>query len=213
MRNTAIISLIFLSCIDAFAFNFKKSAAVSPEIINEALAVYEKKFPPKTETTTPFYNSWGVPKTDIDGTPTSRSNVKSDTPFFSADADKQRATFIELAKVYGADEALQMTKDVPTILSFNKDNFQPSLKEFVTVFGDEEAKGMVLRNPGLLYVRPADAAKSDDLTMQLSYVVAATRPIGPVLLYGTLGLLMLPIIEGIAGVSYRIEFLKSIGVM
>ena len=71
---------------------------------------------------------------------------------------------------------------------------------------------MVKRNPGLLYVKPENAATSDDLTMQFSYIVAITRPAGPFLLYGTFGLLSIPVIEGITGVS-RAEFLKSLGVI
>ena len=103
-----------------------------------------------------------------------------------------------------------MTKDLPSILAFEKANFRPSFVEFGKIFGTQEAKEMVMRNPGLLAVKPVDAANSDDQTMQFSYIVAKTRPIGGVLLYGTFGLLSIPVLEGISGVPFRANLLQSI---
>jgi len=60
-----------------------------------------------------------------------------------------------------------------------------------------------------LSVKPANAAEVDGLTMQLSYVVDITRPIGalgPVILFG---LLSIPVLEGVTGVS-RGELLSSL---
>ncbi len=204
------LPLTLFSTVNAFgSFSFsKKTPSVSPQIVDEAVAIYDAKYSNK-ETGTPFYNTWGVPKKDIDGTPTS---TKPNKKIFEQTVADKRQAFQEIAKLYGAEEALDMTRALPGILAFDKKNFAPSLAEFSTIFGDEEAKAMVMRNPGLLYVKPENAATADDLTMQFSYIVAVTRPAGPLLLYGTLGLLTIPVIEGITGVS-KVEFLKSIGVL
>jgi hypothetical protein len=179
--------------------------------IDEAVSIYTQRYPSKGEYKTPFFNSWGVPRTDIDGTPTSRSKYTNDSKrLFDIDETRIRSTFQELAKVYGTDEALKMTKDLPAILAFDKRNFKPTLMEFGKIFGDQEAKEMVMRNPGLLAVKPEDAADADDQTMKFSYIVAKTRPAGPYLLYGTLGLLTIPVVEEISGVPFRANLLKSI---
>lgn len=179
--------------------------------VDEAVIIYTQRYPSKGEYKTPFFNSWGVPRTDIDGTPTSRSKYTNDSRrLFDIDETRIRSTFQELAKVYGTDEALKMTKDLPAILAFDKRNFKPTLMEFGKIFGDQEAKEMVMRNPGLLAVKPEDAADADDQTMKFSYIVAKTRPAGPYLLYGTLGLLTIPVVEEISGVPFRANLLKSI---
>ncbi len=189
---------------------FQLAAATKP--VDEAVAIYEKRYPPRGNYKVPFYNSWGIPKTDIDGSSTSTkvSPQNEGKRIFDQDSKVTRATFLELAKVYGAEEALQMTKDLPSILAFEKANFRPSFVEFGKIFGTQEAKEMVMRNPGLLAVKPVDAANSDDQTMQFSYIVAKTRPIGGVLLYGTFGLLSIPVLEGISGVPFRANLLQSI---
>lgn len=179
--------------------------------VDEAVRIYNQRYPSKGEYKTPFFNSWGVPRTDIDGTPTSRSKYTNDSKrLFDIDEARIRSTFQELSKVYGTEEALQMTKDMPAILAFDKRNFKPTLAEFGKIFGNQEAKEMVMRNPGLLAVKPEDAAGADDQTMKFSYIVAKTRPAGPYLLYGTLGLLAIPVVEGIAGVPYRANLLKAL---
>merc|ERR1712127_91973 len=94
-------------------------------------------------------------------------------------------------------------------LAFDKKNFAPAFKEFKNIFEDE-AKPMVMRNPGLLAIKPQDAAQSDDTTMKFSYIIAKTRPAGPVLLYGTLGLLTIPVIEGIIGVPFRANLINQL---
>lgn len=218
MKNLSAATLIGVAC-TANAFvpthmpitTLVQLSALKTKPIDEAVAIYSERYAPKGEYNTPFYNSWGVPRADIDGTPTSKSNLKSDGKrMFEIDAKIVRANFQELSKVYGAEEALQMTRDLPSVLAFDKKNFKPSLIEFGKIFGTEEAKGMVMRNPGLLAVKPSDAAKSDDQTMQFSYIVAKTRPFGDVLLKGTLGLLTIPVFEGISGVPFRANLLESI---
>jgi hypothetical protein len=111
------------------------------------------------------------------------------------------STFDVIASLYGDEEALMMVKIQPGVLAFNKDNFRPSLEAFSTKFGADEAREMVIRNPGLLSVKPANAEAADDLTMQLSYVVDSTRPIGALGPFVILGLLSVPAIESAMGVS------------
>jgi hypothetical protein len=186
-------------------------SAIKTKPIDEALAVYNKRYPSKGEYKNKFFSTWGVPRADIDGTPTSKSNSKADGKrLFEVGDAKVRAGFQELAKVYGAEEAVQMTKDLPAILAFDKSNFKPSLVEFGKTFGVQEAKDMVMRNPGLLALKPADAAKADDQAMQFSYIISTTRPVGSILLLGTLGLLMIPAVEGVIGVPLRANLLESI---
>ena len=189
----------------------KTTNTVSNAVVEEALSIYQKKYPSKGEYKAPFFNTWGVPKADVDGTPVfSEKTTEDKKRIFEKDVSLLKSNFQELAKVYGPDEALQMTKDLPACLAFDKSNFKPSLVEFGKIFGEEEAKEMVKRNPGLLAIKPEDAAKSDDQTMKFSYVIAKTRPAGPFLLYGTLGLLSIPVIEQITGVPFRANLLNSV---
>ena len=69
---------------------------------------------------------------------------------------------------------------------------------------------MVTRNAGLLAIRPDEAAKATDQTMQASYLIGATRPFGDILLPGLAFLLLVPAIEGITGVPIRAEFLSAV---
>lgn len=69
-------------------------------------------------------------------------------------------------------------KAVPGSLGFDPSLFRETFEAFTEVFGAEETKGMVTRNPNLLAVRPtgfggAINAKKD--TMQMSYLIAYTR--------------------------------------
>lgn len=95
---------------------------------------------------------------------------------------RARAMYKEIAKSYGDDQALKMIEILPLALAFDKDCVAPSFQAFSEIFGEEEAKGMVLRNPGLLAVRPSDAKLTTDSTMFFSYAVGITRPFGPLLL-------------------------------
>jgi hypothetical protein len=47
--------------------------------------------------------------------------------------------------------------------------------------------------------------------MQFSYVVAATRPVGPFLLYGTLSLLFEPAFELISGIPLKENLAALVG--
>lgn len=97
---------------------------------------------------------------------------------FKSDADKleKSQTFNEIARLYGDAEALEMVKICPQTLKFKRENFQRCLDSWEEQFGLEKAQAMVLRNPGLLGIRPeqTDGAES---SMFFSYVVAVTRPL------------------------------------
>merc|ERR1712151_1414880 len=136
------------------------------------------------------------------------SSAQKSKSLFDIDEARQKNAFIELTRLYGEDDALKMTKILPNILAFDYKNFDGALSAFSEIFGEEEAKGMVVRNPSLLAVNPAVAATSDDQTMQLSYVVSATRgkPISPVLL----ALLCVPGLEQLTQIPIRAQLFASI---
>lgn len=173
-----------------------------------AVAIFSKKFPfdrppPKTS----GFVKFGMPTQDIDG---SAVFGKYDKPRRLTDISESdaRAYFAELAKNYGADEALAMVKAQPICLSFQKKWIAPSLQNFSEIFGEEDAQKMVQRNPGLLAVNPLDAATVNDQTLVFSYIVAATRPLGPVLLSTVFLLLLTLPYEAATGISARAELMS-----
>jgi hypothetical protein len=97
---------------------------------------------------------------------------------FKSDNDKQEKTqtFNEIARLYGDKEALQMVKICPQTLKFKRENFARCLDSWEEQFGLEAARAMVLRNPGLLGIRP-EQTNGAESSMLFSYVVAATRPL------------------------------------
>ena len=141
------------------------------------------------------------------------SLFQKECPNRKVSEEQLRSCFTELADVYGPGNALEMCNAMPIILSFDERNFAPSFDEYSAIFGADEAKGMVQRNPGLLAVKPALAAQADGSAMQLSYIVAATRPAGPFLLGGLFLLLSLPLVEGITGIPVQSGFFRSIGLI
>uniref|UniRef100_A0A7R9UE42 PSI-F n=1 Tax=Pinguiococcus pyrenoidosus TaxID=172671 RepID=A0A7R9UE42_9STRA len=128
---------------------------------------------------------------------------------YDVEEAKLKSTYKSIAKVYGDDNALEMVKAVPGCLAFDPSNFQGTYDVFCETFGEDKAKGMVRRNPNLLAVKPdgwggATGAKDD--TFYMSYVIAFTRPLGPVLLAGLIAALSVPLVEGLTGIP-RAELL------
>lgn len=77
-----------------------------------------------------------------------------------------------------------MIKVEAKALTFNKDNFASSLVKWGQQFGSlNTAKGMVVRNPGLLAMKPSTSIAESGLTMVTSYVLAATRGPIPAILF------------------------------
>jgi hypothetical protein len=87
----------------------KSSNSELKAVVDDAITIYQKKHPKK--------------------------EGKVGSPTFSDRDEKYlMAGFKELAKAYG--EALQMVKDLPICLAFNRKNFGPSLIELAKTFGD-----------------------------------------------------------------------------
>ncbi|KAL3817764.1 hypothetical protein ACHAXA_002408 [Cyclostephanos tholiformis] len=182
----------------------KKKSSInkkSSPLAGEAVMIYTSKFS-QTARGKFFWESWGMPESYQKPEDTSKSI------FARKEADLVSA-FDAIAYLYGDEEALKMVKIQPGVLAFNKDNFAPSLEAFGAKFGADEAREMVIRNPGLLSVKPKNAKAADDLTMQLSYVVDFTRPIGNFGPLFILGLVSVPAIESLTGVT-RGELLSSL---
>jgi len=187
-------------------------SSTSP-LTQQALDIYNKAFPfdrepPKANPLGDF----GMPYTDIDGTilnpAPSRKNkdpTKKSRRLTDVSRDRAAKTFNVLVNLYGEQRAFSMVKIQPICLCFDSNQFQPSLEAWTEVFGLEASQDMVARNPGLLAVRSDEAARSDGSTMAFSYLVAITRPVGPLLLAGLLFLIFTPAIEGITGIKYGIN--------
>jgi hypothetical protein len=217
MRTLASCSLVLLaSTANAFFPQFQLSTVVAKSAFaDEAIAVFGEKYPFGREPIKqpPFLEallSAGVPARDIDGTEYKMNGDTKGKRFTDISEKQARATFAELSKLYGEEYALEMTKALPICLSFDKALFAGSLKEYIGIFGEEEAKAMVCRNPGLLAVRPAEAAKATDQTMKASYLIAVTRPYGKVLLPTLVFLLLVPTIEAVSGIAIRATIVSTI---
>jgi hypothetical protein len=194
MKSLSIFLLVLIgSCCQAFPTAANKGASKQAE--NDAMAVFEQKFPfdgspaPKVG-----LGAFGMPGGGAE--PTGKRLTDVGEP-------RARAAFGELAKLYGADEALAMVQVQPIILCFNYKLWKESLEKWEEVYGLEKAQGMVQRNPGLLAVKPADAATPSESAMAFSYIIAITRPASKVLLPLLIFLLLSPFIEAATGIPIR----------
>ena len=210
---TASLCLLSTSSVAGFGSFLKPKVAVtkgaSEAVVQEALDIFEAKFKvsENRKAFKPFFTQWGVPEKDIDG-----SQIKKDSGskkrLVDADVKTQRAAFNEIAKIYGEEAALQMVKDLPYCLAFKISNFAGNFAVYEEIFGEEEAKAMVSRNPGLLAISPEDAARNtNEQTMVFSYLIGYTRPIGDIALPGLLLLLATPGIEQVTGIPIRTTLL------
>mmetsp|Transcript_48491 Transcript_48491/g.146288 ORF Transcript_48491/g.146288 Transcript_48491/m.146288 type:complete len:234 (-) Transcript_48491:537-1238(-) len=186
-------------------------SAASSAQADEAVTAFAKRYPKKAPPKRFFFESWGVPARDVDGTEIKRATSESrGRAIFDIDEKQQRSTFAALAEVYGEDSALQMIRDAPGVLAFRPESFGPTFRAWSGIFGEEETRGMVARNPNLLAVTEADAAESNEQTMQFSYILSATRPIGPYINFFILVLLLLPAAEQITGIPIRAQLLGEV---
>ena len=181
----------------------------------EAVQIYGDKYSydkaPREDSVFDSLSRVGVPKTDIDGTRIMRENKKPGKRITDMSEKEVANTFNGIAAVYGAERALEMVKVFPFCLTFDKNGFAPSFTIWSEIFGEEETKKMVSRNPGLLAVKPKDAGLNTDNTMAASYLIAFTRPIG---LFGpafVFSLLMVPVIEGTTGIPVKEPFFAALG--
>ena len=155
MVNWSQLLILCLAWTTGYAFS--SSPSTKSRVADEAIQVFAKKYPFGREAvdTSSRYYTWGMPTVDIDGTPMRTRKYKNAGKRLTDITEKQaRASFAELAKLYGQDEALEIVKSLPTCLAFNRNNFVRNLKAYSEIFGEEKAKGMVIRNPGLLAVSP-----------------------------------------------------------
>ena len=199
-RFAALVALVAVASTSAFS---TPSPASTP-LMDEAIAIYDSKFPfgrgpPKRD----FRGDFGMPNQDFDGTRVKTTN-NDETPARLTDITEEQArgTFAELTKLYTEDRAIEMVKAMPICLAFKKDRFAPCLEIFAEEFGLEAAQDMVTRNPGLLAVKPKDAAATDASAMAFSYIIAFTRPAGPFLLAGLLLALLTPFIKSVTGIDF-----------
>eukprot|EP00568_Trieres_chinensis_P000323 CAMPEP_0183306830 /NCGR_PEP_ID=MMETSP0160_2-20130417/14862_1 /TAXON_ID=2839 ORGANISM="Odontella Sinensis, Strain Grunow 1884" /NCGR_SAMPLE_ID=MMETSP0160_2 /ASSEMBLY_ACC=CAM_ASM_000250 /LENGTH=214 /DNA_ID=CAMNT_0025470297 /DNA_START=47 /DNA_END=691 /DNA_ORIENTATION=- len=122
-----------------------------------------------------------------------------------------RSNFAELVAVFGDTDATEIVKAVPQTLEMDRSYFARTLDIYSEKFGAESARGLLLRNPALLGVKPegwgpdgyGGAESAGPETIALSYVVAATRPIGKFGPIGLVGLLSVPGIEMVTGIPIR----------
>ena len=118
-----------------------------------------------------------------------------------------------LADVVGDESALNMALTDPKVLEFRSANFQAVFDAYCANLGEDEALGMVLRNPALMGVPPsgyggADKAGKDAVVV--SYIIAATRPLGGLWLSLLFLVLATPAIEAVTGIDFRASFLPEI---
>jgi hypothetical protein len=204
------------------SFGFRSSTKASPKStalrVDEALTLYQKKYPAKPRGKQSFLVSLGMPVRDIDGTLLTKTKPKPGQlmgrRFSERSVPELTAAYQELVRLYGETAAFQMVRDMPLILAFDSKAFAPSLAAFSDIFGAEPAQAMVRRNPGLLALPPTGAGGADsvtDQTMQFSYIVAATRPLGAAGVYGLLALLCEPALEALTGIPLKSLLLSSVG--
>jgi len=183
------------------------STSTSTSSVDQAVAIYNRTFPfGRDPPQRNFLGDFGMPNQDFDGTRIKKESYQSNKRRRLTDITPKQAqqTYQQLVKLYGDERALQMVQAQPICLAFDSSKFAKSLDAWTNVFGLDAAQDMVARNPGLLAVRPDEASKAADSTMVFSYIVAATRPLGPILLAGLLFLLLTPAIQSLTGIHYGI---------
>jgi hypothetical protein len=171
---------------------------------DQAVVIYQTKYPDKGPRKRAWNSAAGMSSKDLDGTSYVVAKSAEMGKTFADRSEKDlKATFQDLAKVFGAEDALQMVKDFPIVLAITRKDLVPVMKAFSATFGEEDAGAMCKRNPGLLFLRPPVAAAADDLTMQFSYIIAFTRPVGPLILVTLLALLCEPGFETFSGIPLK----------
>lgn len=209
MKLVVLLLSLLVASSDAFGNNgaAKGAAAAKKVAENEAIAIFDKTYPFGRPPAKPNpMGNIGMPNRDIDGTVIFDYGKPAATPgkrLTDITEPAARAAFTELSKLYGTDDALTMVAAQPIILAFNSKLWKDSLNEWEQLFGLEKAQAMVVRNPGLLAVKPSDAATTTEQAIVFSYIVAYTRPFSKVLLPGLLFLLLTPAIEQVTGIPIR----------
>jgi hypothetical protein len=193
--------LLLPAQVSGFAAPTAKSA-IKPA--DQAVVIYQTKYPDKGPRKRAWNSAAGMNPKDLDGTTYSVAKTAEMGKTFADRNEKDlKACFQDLSKVFGTEDALQMVKDFPIVLAITRKDLQPVMKAFSETFGEEDAAAMVKRNPGLLFLRPPVAATADDLTMKFSYIIAFTRPVGPLILVTLLALVCEPAFESFSGIPLK----------
>lgn len=108
-----------------------------------------------------------------------------------------KARFDVLSNLFKSEsKALNVVQAVPAVLTVSKERVKANFEVYEAKWGYEKTCGVLLRNPNLFNVPTrgyGSAETSGEETIIVSYVVAATRPIGGVLL----GLLFISLAKGV----------------
>ena len=181
-----VVSLALISNSFAFAFsghgnaNVIRSLSLRMANVDDAVKLYKSKHP------SPKANS---PYKLDDGTLKKRYAALTKT-LFGSDAD-----------------ALEICNIWPEILCVTEERTQDNMSIFVEKFGEEDAIGLAKRNPLLFGAAPygyGSTSKAGADMIQMSYVIAATRPLGKPLL----GFLLLALLKAVIfgpGASFDLQ--------
>jgi len=112
--------------------------------------------------------------------------IKVGTPIYGITDSQLMSQYNELVNIFdNEEELLVVIKLLPNILIGDLNRVRANYNIYVDKWGIDKAKGVIFRNPALLSVPPTgygSAEKAGDETVVLSYAIAATRPIGGLLL-------------------------------
>lgn len=129
---------------------------------------------------------------------------------FDVTDDEAAFRFAFLNSVIGDEDlTIQAINNAPLVLTISEGRVIDNFDVYKEIYGLEKATGLIVRNPLILQVPTrgyGSAETSGDETILMSYVVAATRPIGGPLL-ALLGFLLAykPLI-GLAGIENPLPF-------
>ena len=129
---------------------------------------------------------------------------------FDVTDDEAAFRFAFLNSIIGDEDlTIQAINNAPLVLTISEGRVIDNFDIYKEIYGLEKATGLIVRNPLILQVPTrgyGSAETSGDETIFMSYVVAATRPIGGPLLF-LLGFLLAykPLI-GLAGIENPLPF-------
>lgn len=185
-----------------------QSAYVSKNIAVAPLNLFGR-FGAATPTKSPSADAAVALFADLNAKKRSRPTVESDL----------RDNYAELSKIFGDEMSLGLVKTTPAVLQMERSYFAGTYAVFCEKFGVDETDALLLRNPGLLAIKPdgwgpdgyAGAGEAGPETIAMSYVIAATRPLGKYGVFGLVGLLSVPALEQVTGISRSVLLSQLLG--
>jgi hypothetical protein len=112
---------------------------------------------------------------------------------FDMDAKEASFRFSTLADCIGEANAVQAVANSPLVMTVSDARVRDNWKVYEQKWGFDKAAATIVRNPNILQVPTrgyGSAETSEDETIYISYLVAATRPAGKPLLLTLLALLL-----------------------